>query len=75
MTRVDVIANTILGNSRRGAGALAELIDNAIVEQIDAQVGTAYNLGHDEGWDEGFDEGKSEGYMRGFDEGGGGFQK
>jgi hypothetical protein len=53
MNRVDIIASTILGNSRKGAGALAELIDNAIVEQIDAQVGTAYNLGYDEGYEAG----------------------
>ena len=57
MKRVDVIANIIRQTEAWGAGALAELIGNAIVEQIDAQVGTAYNLGHDEGYSNGYEEG------------------
>jgi hypothetical protein len=55
MNRVDIIANVIRQRypTSMGVGRLAELIDNAIVEQIDAQVGTAYNLGYDEGYEAG----------------------
>ena len=58
MKRVDTIAQIIRQHSSvvLGAGALAELIDNAIVEQIDAQVGTAYNLGYDEGYEAGLQD-------------------
>jgi hypothetical protein len=54
MNRVDIIANIIqIKSTSMGTVRLAELIDNAIVEQIDAQVGTAYNLGYDEGYEAG----------------------
>jgi predicted acylesterase/phospholipase RssA len=54
MNRVDIIANIIqIKSTSMGTVRLAELIDNAIVEQIYAQVGTAYNLGYDEGYEAG----------------------
>jgi hypothetical protein len=57
MTRVNTIAQIIRQNNLNwGAGALAELIDNAIAEQIDAQVGTAYNDGYDEGYEAGLQD-------------------
>jgi hypothetical protein len=66
MSRADIILETIyqyystLALEDSVPIDLAELIDNAIVEQMDARVGTAYNLGHDEGWIEGFEEGLHE---------------
>jgi flagellar biosynthesis/type III secretory pathway protein FliH len=68
MNRADIILETIyqyystLALEDSAPVDLAELIDNAIVEQMDARVGTAYNLGHDEGWNEGFESGLVQGY-------------
>jgi hypothetical protein len=55
--RVDTIIKTL--NQYFGCavgGELAEVIENAIVDQIDAQVGTAYNEGYNDGYNDGCNE-------------------